>query len=205
MIKVFIVDDHKSVLDSFSNIIQTQDDMEYVGSASEVKSVVHKCKELSPDVILTDVSMEKSNSGITLTEKLKFEFPHIKIIVMSGFDEISYIPEAKKAGADAFLSKSNAIHDFVDMIRAVMKGEGKFPESVQIPTANGESPFTDRELEMLRLLCHSYSRKEIADEMNIAHGTVKRHIENMLEKSDCKNTMELVLYVVGNGWISSKI
>ncbi len=204
MIKVFIVDDHKSVLDSFSNIIETQEDMEFIGSASETKTAMLMCKELKPDVVLTDISMEHSKSGIVLAEKIKFEFPHIKVIVMSGFDEISYIPEAKKAGADAFLSKSKAIDDFVDMIRAVMQGEGTFPEVVQIPTASGEAPYTERELEMLRLLCRSYSRKEIADEMNIAEGTVKRHIENMLLKSGCKSSMELAVYVVGNGWISSK-
>ncbi len=204
MIRVLVVDDHKSVLDAFSNVIESEGDMELVGSSSDVKSVVSLCKRLKPDVILSDISMEHVDSGIKLAEKLKFEFPQIKVILMSGFDEISYIPEAKKAGADAFLSKSSAIHDFVNMIRAVMEGQGTFPEAVQIPTANGEAPFTERELEVLKLLCHSYSRKEIAETMSIAEGTVKRHIENMLLKSDCKNTMELVVYVVGNGWISSK-
>ncbi len=204
MIKVFIVDDHKSVLDAFRNIIEAEDDMEYVGSASDAKSVVDLCKAADPHVVLTDVSMENSDSGITLTEKLKFEFPDIKIIVMSGFDEISYIPKAIEAGADAFLSKSNNINSFVDMIRAVMDGKGSFPKTVQIPTATGEAPFTERELEILRLLCHSYSRKEIADEMKIAEGTVKRHIENMLTKSNLKSTMKLVIYVIGNGWISTK-
>ncbi len=204
MIKVFIVDDHKSVLDSFRNIVEAEHDMEYVGSASDVKSVVRLCKEACPNVVLTDVSMEKSDSGITLTEKLKFEFPEVKVIVMSGFDEISYIPKAKEVGADAFLSKSETIESFVDMIRAVMKNEGSFPETFQIPTATGEAPFTERELEILRLLCHSYTRKEIADEMHIAEGTVKRHIENMLTKSGLKSTLELVIYVIGNGWISAK-
>ncbi len=204
MIRVLIVDDHKSVLDAFSNIIAIESDMLLVGSASSTKSVLAMCKELQPDIILTDISMEEVDSGIRLTQKVKFEFPKIKVIVMSGFDEISYIPEAKKAGADAFLSKAKAIHDFVEMIRAVMKGQGSFPEEFTIPTALGEAPFTERELEVLRLLCHSYSRKEIADEMKIAEGTVKRHIENMLLKSETKSTMELVVYVVGNGWISSK-
>ncbi len=204
MIKVFIVDDHQSVLDSFSNVIDAQSDMKHVGSANSTKGVIEQCKMLMPDVVLSDVSMENNDSGIILTEKLKFEFPQLKVIVMSGFDEISYIPEAKKAKADAFLSKSKTIYDFVEMIRAVMKGEGTFPETLQIPTANGEAPFTERELEILRLLCHSYSRKEIADEIKIAEGTVKRHIENMLAKSNCKSTMDLVIYVVGNGWIASQ-
>ncbi len=204
MIRVFLVDDHKCVLESFSNILEKEADMTFVGSAGDATSAVRMCRFLDPDVVLTDISMQENDSGIFLAQKLKREMPHIKVVLMSGFDEISYIPEAKKVGADAFLSKSKSIGEFAEIIRRVMKGEKCFPEEVQIPTANGEPPFTERELEILRFLCHSYSRKEIADEIKIAAGTVKRHIENMLIKSGCKTTMELVVYVVGNGWISSK-
>ncbi len=203
MIKVFIVDDHKSVLDAFSNIINEQDDMELIGSSTNSLEVPEICEDLNPDVLLTDISMEENSSGLILTEKMRKKFPNIKIVVMSGFDEISYIPGAKEAGADAFLSKSRPMEDFIDMIRAVTRGEGTFPNPVQIPTATGESPFTERELELLRLLCRSYSRKEIADEMGIAMGTVKRHMENMLLKSGCKSAMELVVFVIGNGYISA--
>ncbi len=204
MIRVLIVDDHKSVLDAFSNIIDAQDDMEFVGSSTSTEFIVELCQKLNPHVVLTDISVEDNDSGILMTRRLKSSFPEIKIVVMSGFDEISYIPGAKAAGADAFLSKSRPIDEFVAMIRAVMTGNGSFPEPIKIPTASGESPFTERELEVLRLLCHSYSRQEIADKMNIAVGTVKRHMENMLIKSGCKNSMELVVYVIGNGWISGK-
>ncbi len=204
MIRILIVDDHKSVLDAFSNIIESEHDMEFVGSSVGTGSVMQLCASLKPDLILTDISMEENDSGIVLTERIKKEFPDIKVVVMSGFDEISYIPGAKKAGADAFMSKSKPIHEFLDTIRAVMQGKVSFPEPIHIPTANGEAPFTDRELEMLRLLCQSYSRQEIADEMGIAAGTVKRHMENMLLKSGCKTAMELVVYVIGNGWISAK-
>ncbi len=201
MIKVLIVDDHKSVLDAFSNIIESEQDMRFVGSSVGCEGVERLCEDLLPDVILTDISMEENDSGIMLTERIKGKFPQIKVVVMSGFDEISYIPNAKKAGADAFLSKSEPIHKFLDTIRAVMVGERRFPEPIHIPTASGEAPFTERELEILRLLCHSYTRQEIADELGIAPGTVKRHMENMLLKSGCKTAMELVVYVIGNGWM----
>ncbi len=204
MLKIFIIDDHKSVLDAFSNVIENEQDMELVGSSSDENEVIKFCSELSPDVVLSDISMKNVDSGIILCEKLKFEFPNIRVILMSGFDEISYIPEAKKVKADAFLSKSRPINEFIDMIRAVVDGKGSFPDDIKIPTITGEAPFTDREIEVLKLLCHSYTRKEISDEMNIAEGTVKRHIENMLTKSGCKSTIELVVYVIGNGWISSK-
>ncbi len=204
MIRVMIVDDHKSVLDAFSSVISTENDMELVGSSTSTKDIVKLCEELNPDVLLTDISIESNDSGIKVAEKINECFPNIKIMVMSGFDEISYIPGAKKAGASAFISKARPMNEFVDVIRAVTKGEKRFPEPITIPTASGESPYTEREMEVLKLLCHSYSRNEIADEMGIAMGTVKRHIENILLKSGCKSAMELVVYVVGNGYIAAK-
>ncbi len=204
MIRVFIADDHMSVLDAFKSIVTAEKDMNFVGFATTGNDAINQCKMLNPDVVLTDISMESGDSGIKLAKQIKMDLPDTKIIVMSGFDEISYIPEAKKAGADAFLSKATPISEFIKMIRAVMRGEKSFPKEVQIPTASGEAPFTERELEIMRLLCHSYSRKEIAEAMHIAEGTVKRHLENMLMKSGCKSSLELVVFVVGNGWISPR-
>ncbi len=204
MIRIFIADDHMSVLEAFINSVNTENDMDIIGFATTGTEAINKCKMLIPDVVLTDISMETGDSGIKLAEQIKTHLPDTKIIVMSGFDEISYIPRAKKAGADAFLSKSTPISEFVKMIRAVMRGEKSFPEEVTIPTAQGEAPFTERELEIMRLLCKSHSRKEIAEMMHIAEGTVKRHMENMYLKSGCKSALELVVYVVGNGWISPR-
>ncbi len=201
MIKVLMIDDHRSILDAFSNVINAQEDMQLVGCLTTTIDALASCKNLSPDVVLTDICVDSHNSGIELTKSIKEYCPDVRVVVMSGFDEISYIPGAKQVGADAFLSKSRPIPEFIEMIRAVMKGEGSFPEPITIPTARGQSPFSEREIEVLRLLCQSYSRDEIAAELNIASGTVKRHLENMLIKSGCKKTMELVVLVVSKGWI----
>ncbi len=202
MIKILMIDDHRSILDAFSNVINAQDGLKLVGCLTDTNTVLECCKSLSPDVVLTDISIETANTGIEVTKMIKESFPETKVIVMSGFDEISYIPSAKEAGADAFLSKSRPIPEFIEMIHAVMKGEGTFPEPVTIPTARGHSPFSEREIEVLRLLCKSYTREEIAEELKIASGTVKRHMENMLIKSGCKKTMELVVLVISKGWIA---
>ncbi len=206
-----IIDDHKAVLDAFSSIIDKQDDMRFIAGYTKSDMIEYlfcEQKELNdtnmPDIILTDISMENAYSGIELTKKIKRFFPDIKVIAMSGFDEISYIPEAQNANADAFVSKSKPLPEFLKTIRGVMTGKKIFPPLMQIPTITGESPFSERELEVLRLLCKSYNKKEIADSLKISSGTVKRHVENMLIKSGCKTTMEMVVHVIGNGWISTK-
>ncbi len=203
MIKILMIDDHQSILDAFSNVINAEKDMKLVGSINNTKETLSLCKRFSPNVVLTDINIDAYNSGIELTKNIKELYPKIKVIVMSGFDEISYIPGAREAGADAFLSKSRPIPEFIEMIRLVMCGEGTFPEPITIPTATGQSPYSDREIEVLRLLCRSYGRDEIAEELGISSGTVKRHLENMLIKSGCKKTMELVVHVISNGWIST--
>ncbi len=203
MIKVLIIDDHRSILDAFCSTINNQDDMQLVGNLTSTKDVIAHCKELMPNVIITDINVDSIDSGINLTKKIKENFNAIKVIVMSGFDEISYVPDAKAAGADAFLSKARPIPEFIEMIRLVLKDKGTFPEPLVIPTATGQSPFTERELEVLRFLCQSYSKDEIAEKLGITQGTIKRHIENMLIKVGCKRTIELVMYVIRKGWISN--
>ncbi len=204
MIKLLLIDDHQLILDSFSSIINMHKDIILVEMLTDASKALAACREHRPDVVLTDVRTENDSSGIDATKKIKKYFPKIHVIVMSGFDEISYIPSAKEAGADAFLSKARPIEEFIGMIKKVMVGEGTFPSPIQIPTAEGQSAYSSRELEILRLLCKAYKREEIATELSISLGTVKRHIENMLTKSECKTTMELAVYVTRKGWIESK-
>ncbi len=204
MIKVLLIDDHQSVLDSFTSVISHEEDMKLIGTLTDASFALQACRKFKPHVVLTDVCTDNSSSGIDAAKEIKATYPEIKIIIMSGFDEISYIPNAIAVGANAFLSKTRPIHEFVDMIRKVMEGEGSFPEPVEIPTVKGLPPFSQRELEVLRLLCKAYKREEIAKKLDITPGTIKRHVENMLLKSGCDTTMELAVYVTSNGWITTK-
>ncbi len=204
MIKVLLIDDHQSILDSFTSVISCEKDITLVGRLTDASKALEVCEEVEPDVVLTDVRTTSEETGIEVAKKIKRDFPHVRVIVMSGFDEISYIPNAIAAGADAFLSKTRPIHEFITMIRNVMKGKGSFPQPIQIPTVDGNPPFSIRELEVLRLLCKAYKREEISAELAISNGTLKRHIENMLLKAGCQSTMELAVYVTSNGWINAK-
>ncbi len=204
MIKLLLIDDHQSILDSFSSVIKQNKDIQLVEMLTDASKALSICNKHKIDVVLTDVRTANDESGIEATKQIKKTFPNIRVIVMSGFDEISYIPTAIEAGADAFVSKTRPIQEFVEMIKKVMVGEGSFPHPILIPTIGGQASYSSRELEILRLLCKAYKREEIATELSISVGTVKRHIENMLTKSGCKTTMELAVYVIGKGWIGPK-
>ena len=204
MIKLFIVDDHTALRDSFAHAFAEMEGFQVVGSIANASLAELYCRKLCPDVVLTDICTENESSGLAATARLKEVFPNIKVVVMTGFDEISYIKRAKDAGADAFLYKSRTLDFFCQVIRDVMEGGTYFPEPRKIPVPTGEAPLTDREMDILLLLCKNKSRKEIAAELFISESTVKRHVENMLAKTGFSNSVELAFYMITNGWINPK-
>lgn len=204
MIRVLIVDDHTAIRDSFRQALDACDDMMVVEGIADASVAPFCCQNLKPDVVLMDVCTTGGASGLSATEAIKSRFPHIKVIVMTGFDEVTYMPRAKQSGADAFVEKSMSLSFFIQVIRDVVNGESYFPERKSIPVQLGESPLTERELEVLRMVCQGLSRTEIAEQMHLSKNTIYRHIQNITGKMGFERTSELVAYVVLNGWLNPK-
>lgn len=204
MNKVLIVDDHESMSDSLIQALKCTDNFIVVGS---LKSALHAelyCKKLKPDLIIMDVCTEGGASGLDATEIIREKYPNIKIIVMSGFDDITYAPRAQKVGAHAFVFKSKSLDFFVEVAKGVIEGKSYFPESktIPIPIDLGEAPLTDREMQILRLICKHMTNKEIADELFITEHTVKYHKSNMLTKTGFNRTVDLAFYIISKGLIN---
>ncbi len=202
MDKVLIVDDHESMCDSLFHALTSTDDFIVVGSLKNALHAELYCMKLQPDLVLMDVCTEAGASGLEATKVIREKYPDIKVIVMSGFDEITYAPRAKEAGADAFIYKSKSLDYFVQVAKGVMAGESFFPEPKTILTAQGEAPLTEREMEVLRLMCKHMTNQEIAEELFISEHTVKYHKSNMLAKTGFKKTVDLAFYMISNGLIN---
>jgi len=149
-----------------------------------------------------DVCTEEGASGLDATKTIRQKFPEIKIVVMSGFDEITYAPRAKEAGAHAFVFKSKSLDFFSEVAHGVMRGKTYHPKAKKIPMPMGEAPLTEREMEVLRLLCKHMTGKEIAEELFISENTVKYHKANMLAKTGFKKAVDLAFYMISKGWIN---
>jgi len=201
-IRVLLVDDHPIVRDSFRSVFLESGGFTVVHELTAASMAEGVCRLLRPDLVLMDVCTEGGSSGLDVLPGLRKSFPDMKIIIMSGFDEVSYAPRAKALGADAFVFKSKSAEFFLDTALKVMEGGTYFPEPRRIPLPQGETPLSEREMELLRLLCTHKSRAEIADELFISEKTVKRHVENMLAKTGFSSAVELMMYVVSNGWIN---
>lgn len=109
MTKILIVDDHVSVQESLSTAFDAQEDFAVVGTCSSAAYAPLYCEKLQPDLVFMDVCTEKGASGIEAVETLRRQFPKLKIIVMTAFEEVTYVPRARQAGADAFVYKSRSL------------------------------------------------------------------------------------------------
>ena len=202
MYKVLIVDDHESICDSLAYALGNTGEFTIEGKLPNAALAEKYCERFSPDLVLMDVCTEGGSSGLAAAGAICRRFPDIKVIVMSGFDEITYAPRAKEAGAHAFVFKSKSLDFFTETARGVMRGETWYPAPRVIPMPKGEAPLTEREMEVLRLMCKHMTSKEIADELFISENTVKYHKANMLAKTGFSKTVDLAFYMISNGWIN---
>jgi DNA-binding NarL/FixJ family response regulator len=202
LIKVLLVDDHESMRESWEKEFCPENGFEVVGSIASAADTEVLCFRNRPDLIITDVCTTSGASGLEAAAKIRKKYPEVKIMVTSGFDEITYAPRARELGAHAFVYKTQSARTFRETALRVLGGEYVFPEPITIPMPQGEAPFTDREMEILRLLCKGMATEQIIKELFITEATLKYHKGNMLAKSGFTKTSELVIYVISNGWIN---
>jgi len=202
MIKVLIVEDHESMCQSLSTAFERTNMFEVIGCIPSAAFAADYCERLSPDLVIMDICTDGGASGLLAAKIIRETYPEIKVIIMTAFDEVSYMPRAKEAGAHAFIFKSKSLDYFIQAAKGVMEGENYYPESKTIPMPMGEMPLTERELAVLRLLCKHMSNKEIAEELFISENTVKYHKANMLAKMGFSKSIELAFYMIANGWIN---
>jgi len=200
--RVLIVDDHESMCDSISIILERTGCFEIVGKLTRADHAEVYCDKLKPDLVFIDVCTDKGASGLDATKVIRGKYPDIKIIVMSGFHEITYGPRAKEAGANAFVCKRMSLDFFAEVAIGVMQGKTYWPEPKVLRMPGGEAPLTEREMEVLWLLCKNMSNKEIAEKLFISENTVKYHKANMLAKTGFAKAVDLAFYLIEGGWIN---
>ena len=203
MYKVLIVDDHESMSDSLKLILEESGKFIVTGCIQSAELAEIYCMKMKPDMVFMDVCTDGGASGLEATKAILRKMPDIKIIVMSGFNEATYSPRAKEAGAQGFILKSKSLDFFVQIAEGVMKGHTYYSEPKIVTMPVGEtSLLTEREMAVLRLMCKYKTSKEIGDELFVTERTVKFHKANMLAKTGFKKSIDLAFYMVSNGWIN---
>jgi two-component system vancomycin resistance associated response regulator VraR len=201
MIRILLVDDQKILLNGLASLLEPYEDLEVVGEVPFSEMVEMACARLNPQVVLMDVCMEGKTSGIENTRKIRKHFPQIKVIIMTGFQDVHFVELAWEVGADSFIYKESAADQFVDCILRTMAGEHLFPD-VQERTTFGfyNATLTQREIQILHLVCQNLSYQEIAERLHLTRRTVSFHISNMLSKTGHKSIVGLAVEAAEKGY-----
>ena len=211
MPKVIIVDDHDIFRSGVRSMLTLDNIADVIAEASNGKDFLNIIDSYKPDVILMDIDMPEMN-GVETTKKALEKHPELNILVLTMFGEEKYYYQMIESGAKGFILKSSnkaelekAIHKIYsggsyfsnDLLRQIILKIGSY-KSVK-SKKNQFVTFTERELEVVRLICKGLSTQEISNELNLSPKTVENYRTKILQKSKCKNSVQLVVYALKNG------
>ena len=204
-IRLCIVDDHSFIRESLHTILDGQEDLQVVGMAEDGERAMELCERLKPDVVLMDLEMPNLD-GIHATKMIKEQWPHIRVLILSTFQNTKRAKEIIRNGADGYLLKSIDSRELAESIRLVYRGgtminhdlfhrmweENEEIGSFESKSDGKEYGLTKRELEILELLSQGSRYKTIASKLYLSNGTVRNYASNLYEKLGVKNREEAV-------------
>jgi len=210
-IRVLIADDHAIVRKGIRALLATEPGIEVVGEASNGQEALDMAQHLEPNVILMDLVMPGMD-GLEATRQLTAKLPQVSILVLTSFDGDDKVFPAIKAGALGYLLKDTGPEDLVQALQQVSQGESSLHPSIarrllrrisEPEQAPAElDALTDREIEVLCLVAHGKSNREISDRLTISEATVRTHVSNILAKLNLCSRTQAALYALREGLVS---
>ena len=209
-IPVAIVDDHEVVINGLKAMFVHFNEIDVVFSTTYGATLFDYLKRQQPAVILLDIQMPDIN-GIDICKQVHRQYPHIKIIAFSSFDDTHYIKQIMRSGASGYLLKNADQQAIITAIKQVVNGEEFIDESIKKiliqESLSGQRrslfdiPLTKREKEILQLIADGLSNQEVADKLFISLRTVETHRFNLTQKLDVKNAAGLVKEAIKRGLV----
>jgi DNA-binding NarL/FixJ family response regulator len=210
-IRIIIADDHEIFRDGFKLMLTKQKDIELIGEAENGKELFELTEKLQPHVVITDIKMPIMD-GIEAAKKISATFENIGIIGLSMFDEDDLIIDMLEAGAKGYLLKNANKEQIADAIQTVYGGDpyyckttsNKLTQMIAKSRFNPyhkkeKTEFSDREKEIIQLICQELTNKEISDKLFLSSRTVEGHRLKIMEKMSVKNPVGLIVYAIKNG------
>jgi len=214
-VKVVIADDHEMLRKGLRLLLEKQKEIEIIAEASNGSELIDVVEKLKPDVVITDVKMPVMD-GKEACKTIKDKFPEIAVIALSMFDEENTIAEMLEAGASGYLLKNTTKEELTEAIKTVCAGETYFSDAASVklfrlvsntklnPVKRSKAPhFTDKELQIISLICKEYTNKEIASEMKLSPRTVEEYRMRIQNKMEAKNMVGIVVYAIKNKLVNT--
>ena len=209
MIRLLLVDDQDLIRRGLKALLGTAPDLEVVGEAGNGQEAITMVDQLKPDVVLMDVRMPVTD-GVAGTRQICQQFPDVKVLMLTTFDDQEYVTQALQAGASGYLLKDTPFDELTQAIALVHKGytqigPGLATQVLTQPSPATPSPVTDpeelkpwlalseREKDIVRLVAQGYSNREISQSLHIAEKTVKNYLTNILSQLDLRDRTQLAI------------
>jgi DNA-binding NarL/FixJ family response regulator len=219
-IKVFHLEDYKIMRDGIKFLLSQDDSIAVVGEARKGEELIQLLPVTDIDILILDIYLDgmedtRTMDGFAICDYMHRNFPAVKIVAHSVYDDADRVARIMNAGAMGFVSKKAGYEELLQAIKAVHKGKkyictetskklknlNEFLEGI-VDTLRGEKDFfSQREKEVLELLAKGYSTKDIARQLFITEKTVETHRKNMAKKAQVKNTAELVAFASARGFL----
>ena len=209
MIKLLVADDHEVVRCGLRSLLAGSD-VEVVAEVATGDAAFKYALDTSPDVVLLDIRMPDGD-GLTTLNRIKLEKPDMAVLMLSTFDNPTYIARAVALGADGYVLKGCSRDELLQAIRAAAAGESAWTRdelrrvtgALATPrlAADVEVPLTQRESEVLRQLAHGLTNKEIAQALHISYETVKEHVQHILRKIGVSDRTQAAVWAVRKGLV----
>ncbi|NQT38758.1 MAG: response regulator transcription factor [Planctomycetes bacterium] len=208
-IKLLVADDHEVVRCGLRSLLAGTD-IEIIGEVSTGESAVRFTLEQDPDVVLMDIRMPEGD-GLTALGRIKLDKPEMPILMLSTFDNPTYIARSVALGASGYLLKGCTRDHLIQSIRTAASGESAWTRdelrrvtgALATPrlAADVEVPLTQRESEVLRQLAYGLTNKEIAQALHISYETVKEHVQHILRKIGVSDRTQAAVWAVRKGLV----
>ena len=215
MIKVLIADDQELIRTSLQIVLNNQDNIEVTDVVANGQEVMRSVYKNKPDVILMDIRMPKMD-GVQCTKIIKENYPNIKIIILTTFDDDEYVYNALKYGASGYLLKGVSIDELVKAIHTVYSGKAMINPDIATKVVRlfshmakgdytievgrkGVEELTKTEWKIIEQVEYGFSNKEIADNLNLSEGTVRNYLSTILSKLKLRDRTQLAIWAIQSG------
>jgi NarL family two-component system response regulator LiaR len=208
-IRLALVDDHHIVRRGLRSYLEAFVDVTVVGEASSGEEALANVEAWMPDVVVMDLLMPGGMDGIETTRRIRSISPHTQVVVLTAYTDDARVVAALRAGAIGYVRKEADPEVLLMTVRAAAQGQSALDPAIAgtvlddlVRSAQTADSFTEREMEVLRLLAHGHTNREIAEELVVGEETIKTHVGNILTKLHLAHRTQVVVKALKQGLIS---
>ena len=204
-IRVLVVDDQLDLAEEIGEVLRTDEGLEFVGTAADGFEALDRIAELTPDVVLLDIRMPNMN-GVVATSRIKGEYPKVKVLILTTFDDSDYILSAINNGASGYLLKDIGGNALIDAVKNAYEGDTILPAKIARRIADAAKhvaadreiklmrafSLSDREVEIALMMYEGFTNRQISAALRLSEGTTRNYVSSIYEKTKSENRTEAV-------------